>query len=216
MITGFNQDVTYRGKVYHVQTEDRGLSNPVIETLIYVGGEILASLKTPYGDLLKDGHDESKVAALLEQQHKKVVVDVRLGKYAKEKVPQTFGEGIITSRSLDEVILEYLTSESEGEKLRVEILDQSPLVEGERGWFNLRATTHISSSPLEGAVVEVHLVGSDGRKARLFSGKTGPQGLCAAAFPLPPGSGGAVVLLEVAHERGTFSQKALVTRGGGP
>ncbi|MGC8762608.1 MAG: hypothetical protein ACP5VN_03080 [Acidobacteriota bacterium] len=216
MITGFNQDVTYRGKVYHVQTEDRGLGNPVIETLIYVGGEILASLKTPYGELLKDGYDESKVAALLEQQHKRVVVDVRLGKYAKEKAPQAFGEGIITSRSLDEVILEYLTSESEGEKLQVEILDQSPLVEGERGWFNLRATTHISASPLEGAAVEVSLVGSDGRRALLFSGKTGPQGLCSAAFSLPPGSGGSVVLLEVAHQRGTFSQKALVTRGGTP
>lgn len=216
MITGFNQDVSYRGKVYHVQTEDRGLSNPVIETLIYVGGEILASLKTPYGELLKEGYDEARVAALLEQQHKKVVVDVRLGKYAKEKAPQSFGEGIITSRSLDEVILEYLTSESEGEKLQVEVLDQSPLVEGERGWFNLRATTNISGSPLAGASVEVVLVGSDGRKARLFSGKTGAEGLCTATFPIPPGSGGAVVLLEVVHDRGTFSQKALVTRGGGP
>ena len=39
MITGFNSDVKYRGLVYHVQTEDKGKVNPLIETLIYRGGE---------------------------------------------------------------------------------------------------------------------------------------------------------------------------------
>ena len=43
MITGFNTDVKYRGVVYHVQTEDKGEGNPMIETLIYKGGEILGS-----------------------------------------------------------------------------------------------------------------------------------------------------------------------------
>ena len=42
VITGFNSDVKYRGLVYHVQTEDKGQVNPLIETLIYRGGEILA------------------------------------------------------------------------------------------------------------------------------------------------------------------------------
>ena len=40
VITGFNTDVKYRGTVYHVQTEDKGAANPLIETLIYKGGEI--------------------------------------------------------------------------------------------------------------------------------------------------------------------------------
>ena len=79
MITGFNQDVTYKGKVYHVQTEDRGKANPVIETLIYVGGEILSSKKTSYEDLLQEGYDEAKLMARLEQQHRRVVVDIKLG-----------------------------------------------------------------------------------------------------------------------------------------
>jgi hypothetical protein len=43
MITGFNTDVKYRGVVYHVQTEDKGTTNPLIETLIYKGGEIGAT-----------------------------------------------------------------------------------------------------------------------------------------------------------------------------
>ena len=46
MITGFNTDIKHNDKVYHIQTEDKGLQNPYIESLVYVGGEILASKKT--------------------------------------------------------------------------------------------------------------------------------------------------------------------------
>lgn len=211
MITGYNQDVVYKGKVYHVQTEDRGKANPIIETLIYVGGEIMASKRTSYEDMMKEGYDEAKVAALLEQQHKRIVVDVRLGKYAREE-PAAFGEGIISSRSLDEVILDYLTSESEGEKLAVEILDQSPFVFGERGWFHLRASTDITKSPLEGAAVSVLLASSDGSQRPLITAKTNGEGLCSASFLIPSMTGSAAVLLNVTHEKGTFHLKALVTK----
>src|ERR1019366_7225907 len=50
VITGFNTDVKHDTKVFHVQTEDRGLANPVVESLVYVGGEILLSKKSPYSD----------------------------------------------------------------------------------------------------------------------------------------------------------------------
>jgi len=211
MITGFNQDVSYKGKVYHVQTEDRGQGNPVIETLIYVGGEILASRRTSYEELLAEGYEESKVASLLEQQHRRVVVDIKLGKYAKE-AQAPFGEGIISSRSLDEVILEYLTSESDGERLAVSILDQSSLVSGEKAWINLEAATEISHRPLAGAAVAVRLVTTSGRSDTLFTGETNGQGHCSAAFLVPDEEGNAVILLEVAHEKGTFQHKALVTK----
>jgi len=52
MVTGFNTDVKHDGRVYHVQTEDKGLQNPIIETLIYMGGEILAARRTSYADLI--------------------------------------------------------------------------------------------------------------------------------------------------------------------
>ena len=41
MVTGYNTDVEHDGRVYHVQTEDKGTDNPMIETLVYRGGEIL-------------------------------------------------------------------------------------------------------------------------------------------------------------------------------
>jgi len=43
VITGYNTDVEFDGVVYHVQTEDKGLDTPVILSLVYSGGAILAS-----------------------------------------------------------------------------------------------------------------------------------------------------------------------------
>jgi len=52
MLTGFNTDVEYDGVVYHVQTEDKGLRTPFILSLVYTGGEILASKRAPYEDFI--------------------------------------------------------------------------------------------------------------------------------------------------------------------
>lgn len=213
MITGFNQDVTYKGKVYHVQTEDRGKANPVIETLIYVGGEILSSKKVPYDDLLQEGYDEAKLMSRLEQQHRRIVVDIKLGKFAKEP-EEAFGAGLVSSKSLDEVILDYLTSETEGEKLTVQVLGQSPLQAGEKAWVQLKATTDISKTPLQDAQVKVRLTSTSGRSQELFAGQTDGQGLCSAGFAIPELSENAAVLIEVTHPKGTFHHKALVAKKG--
>jgi hypothetical protein len=37
-VTGFNHNIKYKGKVYHVQTEDSGVNNPHIITHLFVGG----------------------------------------------------------------------------------------------------------------------------------------------------------------------------------
>lgn len=213
MITGFNQDVAYKGKIYHVQTEDRGQANPILETLIYVGGEILSSKKSSYEDLLQDGLEESKLMARLEQQHRRVVVDIKLGKYAKEP-EEAFGAGLVSARSLDEVILDYLTSETEGERLTVQVLDQTPLLSGEKAWLQLKAATDISKTPLADATVTVRLASSSGQTQELFSGQTDGQGLCAATFTVPALSENAVILTEVLHAKGVFQHKALVAKKG--
>ena len=65
MITGHNTDINYNGIIYHVQTEDKGHANPVIETLVYKGGEILEARRTTYAELLKDGYDEKRIIAMI-------------------------------------------------------------------------------------------------------------------------------------------------------
>lgn len=215
MITGFNQDVAYKGKVYHVQTEDRGKGNPVIETLIYVGGEILASKKSSYEVVLEEGYDEAKIAALLEQQHRRVVVDIKLGKYAKEPESQ-FGDGIVSSKSLDEVILEYLTNESQGEKLSAEISSQSDFAAGEKGWIKVRAVTAVTKVPLPLATVTVRLAPQGGAPRDLFLGETDDKGHCTASFTIPPSAERTALLLDVTHERGNQQFKLPIGKKSKP
>ncbi len=131
MLTGFNTDFKYKGIVYHVQTEDNGINNPVIVTLLYQGGAILASKKTSYSDIIKSEHLETVVKELMEHQHKQIIKDLVAAKFGpvpegpkQEKKEQSkeekvkseagpFGAGIISAKSLDEVILDYLSSEED-------------------------------------------------------------------------------------------------------
>ncbi len=80
VITGFNTDVAHEGVVYHVQTEDKGINSPVILSLVYVGGAILASKRTSYDDLLALGFDESALAERLQHQHKLICAAIRAGR----------------------------------------------------------------------------------------------------------------------------------------
>jgi hypothetical protein len=126
MVGGFNTNIRYRGQIFHVQTEDGGKDSPSIITLLYRGGAILFSKKTSYADQLDDADRESVVRQLMEAQHSAMVQALKSGK-ADDKIglvsadAQTnpgmasarsaeFGAGLITRRSLDEVIVAHLAA----------------------------------------------------------------------------------------------------------
>ncbi len=80
MITGYNTDVRHDEMVFHVQTEDKGLSNPFIESLVYVGGQVLASKRASYAELLAEGKEEKDIVALMDHQHRTMIAAIRHGK----------------------------------------------------------------------------------------------------------------------------------------
>ena len=80
VITGYNTDVEYDGVVYHVQTEDKGLQSPIILSLVYIGGAILASKRAPYDDLIASGFDQKVLAERLQRQHKLICAAVLAGR----------------------------------------------------------------------------------------------------------------------------------------
>lgn len=80
VITGFNTDIEHNGVVYHVQTEDKGLDSPLILSLVYDRGTILASKRSPYTDLIDAGFDEKILAERLQKQHKLICAAVRAGR----------------------------------------------------------------------------------------------------------------------------------------
>lgn len=80
-VTGFNHNIKHKGKVYHVQTEDSGVNNPHIITHLFVGGNILASKKTSYADILNAENLAEVVRELMEEQHKEMLRNLINGVY---------------------------------------------------------------------------------------------------------------------------------------
>src|SRR3954465_10021159 len=80
-ITGFNHNIKHKGKVYHIQTEDSGVGNPHIITHLFVGGNILASKKTSYADILNAENLSDVVRELMEEQHKEMLRNLINGVY---------------------------------------------------------------------------------------------------------------------------------------
>ena len=113
MVGGFNTNVRYKSRTYHVQTEDSGPARPHIVTLVYQGGTILYSRKTEYGDPSECGTDT--VRERMESQHRDVVVDLKGGRINVEiglgpaSPLGRLGEGVVSDKRLDEVILAHLS-----------------------------------------------------------------------------------------------------------
>jgi hypothetical protein len=78
MIFGFNTDVQGVDGVYHVQTEDRGQRNPVVESIIYVGGKILSKKRTPYDPATSS---KEQIEEAVRHQHKELTEAIKNGSW---------------------------------------------------------------------------------------------------------------------------------------
>jgi len=162
MLSGFNTNIRHRGVLFHVQTEDSGRANPHVITHLFHGGNIMASEKRKYTDLLGAADLEAEVRALMEGQHKAMlkrlrrgdydeVIEARLGPGAwsdasdtaetlppqpappppaaarepapaagsetpKEQLRRAFGDGVVSNKPLDEVVLDFLVENARKRK----------------------------------------------------------------------------------------------------
>lgn len=99
MITGFNTDIERDGVVYHVQTEDKGLDSPLILSLVYCGGEILAAKRTPYEDLIAAGFNDEALAQRLKRQHRLICAAINAGRIEELKRMSARPEGVARATS---------------------------------------------------------------------------------------------------------------------
>ena len=226
MITGYNTDIKHNDRVYHIQTEDKGIQNPYIESLVYVGGEILASKKTSYADEIPKGINEKTISALMEQQHKTMIAAIKRGRLdhlsetlsrpplSKATVPQI--ERVPPSseeKTLDQVILDYLTLEAESEHLELSMLAPVEFVSGQP--VELRITTRRSHSrePIGGAAIEVRMISTIEPPRTIFKGRTDEAGGATIRCTVPPiREGSAAVIVSAQSELGNDEVKQLVKR----
>src|SRR5882762_6138521 len=80
MLFGHNSNVEAGGTTYHVQTEDRGAMNALIDTTVYFHGRVLHRRTNNYFDLLPlNPEREQALKQRLDEQHRAVVEELRSG-----------------------------------------------------------------------------------------------------------------------------------------
>ncbi|HYA12411.1 MAG TPA: hypothetical protein VEF37_05535 [Thermodesulfovibrionales bacterium] len=93
MLLGFNTNIIYNEDTYHIQTEDNGLKNPVIMSRLYLKGEIIATKKNSYADIVgKLGYQE-KIKKMMAEQHTIMIEELLSGRYTVEDKSEGTEEG---------------------------------------------------------------------------------------------------------------------------
>ena len=229
MITGFNTDIKHNDKVYHIQTEDKGLQNPYIESLVYVGGEILASKKTSYAEQVKTGIDEKWISGLMEQQHRTMIAAIKRGRFDQPaestqikvarptlaqpapgaKTPQPPGD----EKTLDQVIIDYLASEAESEHLELSLLTQADFFAGAPVEMRIVTRRSLSQNPIPDAAIEVKVISTVEPPRVVFRGKTSADGTAMIRCTIPAfREGTAAVIISAQSAIGNDEVKQLVKK----
>ena len=88
---GYNHNIPHRGRLYHVQTEDSGLTKQHIFTHVFYDGTIIASNKVEY-DANADVPDlDAFIVGLMQESHKSMIRNLRRCEY-DEKITKYIGE----------------------------------------------------------------------------------------------------------------------------
>lgn len=233
MITGFNTDIRHNDKVYHVQTEDKGVANPYIESLVYVGGEILASKKTSYAEQLKTGVDDKWIGGLMEQQHRTMIAAIKRGRFESPAEPTKSGQTrtpatlaqdgaaalldaavpVDEDRTLDQVIIDYLASEAESEHLELSLLNEIDFFAGAPIEMRVAARKSLSQAPIPAAAIEVKVISTVEPPRVIFRGKTSADGTATIRCNIPLfREGTAAVIISAQSAIGNDEVKQLVKR----
>lgn len=253
MITGYNTDIRHNEVVFHVQTEDKGLDYRYIESLVYVGGQVLASKRSNYAELLAEGKEEKDIVALMDHQHRTMIAAIRHGKLDAKLQSLIAGKqtgqvevltranpptasvgpasqvmppppappppasaprqatGPVRERTLDQVILEYLTNEADQEQLVLFLEEESNLALGCQAHLALRTRSSKSGMPVVGAQVSVKMISTVSDPRVLALGKTDDQGLAAMSFDIPSiGRGTAALIITAVGTIGRAELKHLL------
>jgi len=224
VITGFNTDIKHNDKVYHIQTEDKGLQNPYIESLVYVGGEILASKKTSYAEQAKTGVDEKWIGSLMEQQHRTMIAAIKRGRFDSPadatkitsgvgKTLEVPADAIDEDKTLDQVIIDYLASEAEVEHLELSLLSTADFYAGAPVELRVAAKRSLSQNPIAAAAIEVKVISTVEAPRVIFKGKTAADGTAVIRCTIPPfKEGTAAVIISAQSPLGNDEIKQLVKR----
>ncbi len=171
MLIGHNTNVTVGEITYHVQTEDRGTTNALIDTTVYFHGRVLHRLTNNYFDLLPlDPDREHALKLRLDGQHRGVIAEIR-NRELKLPLPREAE----SSAAAD--------SASGSTVLLLELINAKSWLAGKRATLQVSVRTKENGDAVEHARVAARIEGA--AEAHEFATETNIAGRAQLAFEIP-------------------------------
>ena len=162
MLFDHNSNVKAGDTSYHVQTEDRGAANALIDTTVYFRGRVLHRRTNNYFDLLPLNPDhEQALKVRLDEQHRTVVEEIRTGALHLA-LPQD-------DKSASQVLL-------------LELINAKTWLSGKRALLQV-AVRNQTNQAVEGSQVTARVDGA--AEISEYSAETGPLGTAQFEFDMP-------------------------------
>jgi hypothetical protein len=158
---GFNSKTQVGPDLYDVQTEDRGVSHPFIDTLVLIKGHVVYRHSTSYEDLAASGAlDQAILRARVEKQHRDILEALREGALSLDKAP------------------------AKKEGIAVKLLNSGSWLESGNVSLDIEVSSKGGGQPVTGAKVEAFIEGGAGAPESHFAHTDG-EGRTSLQFPFP-------------------------------
>jgi hypothetical protein len=181
MVFGHNTNVKAGDATFHVQTEDHGTVNPLIDTTVYYQGRVLHRRANHYFDLLPLTADtEAALRMRVDDQHKTVVEEIRSG-----VLRLTLPASPADAKPVQEVHPSAASNPASAEAppiLLLELLNAKSWLAGKRASLQI-AVRDSAARALENAKVTARVEGA--AEPTAFTTMTGPFGHAQLEFDMP-------------------------------
>jgi hypothetical protein len=174
MLFGHNTNVKAGENTFHVQTEDRGTSNALIDTTVYFHGRVLHRRTNNYFDLLPlNPESEQSLKLRLNDQHRAVVEELRTGALLLA-LPQVTTLPAAASDS---------NASSASNVLTLVLINAKTWLAGKRATLDVSVQNRETGEAVNHARLVARIDGA--AEAQEFTSETGIDGRAQFAFDMP-------------------------------
>ena len=179
MLFGHNSDVKVDETVYHVQTEDRGTANALIDTTVYCRGRVLHRRTNNYFDLLPlEAQQEKLLRTRIDEQHRKVVEEIRGGTLQLAAPPLPAQEIPGEKNTAHDAARSNVTP-----GLALELINAKSWLAGKRANLHIAVRKKQNGVVVPGALVTARIDGA--AEITEFSTEAGQDGQARLEFDMP-------------------------------
>lgn len=190
---GFNTDIRVGDLVLHVQTEDRGKRNPVLDTTVYAGGRVLHRRKRSYAENLNDpGFNDELLRKWVEEQHRTVIEELRSGALVLSlPAPPPPAVGPASPPATSSSSPAHAPAPKD---IQVQLTNPASWLKAGSATLVIEVHSRLLRQPVENAQIEVTFEGA--QHPVMFMATTDQLGRAEMSFPMPHlGSGGADLVI---------------------